>query len=245
MFTEQGLANLLLFDIETASVTEHYTDLPPRLQKLWEKRCDYLRNRDKHPENKELTNEQLFENTAGLHAEFGRVVCVSVGMIRFTDGKPKLIQKAIYGENEQEILEKTFKIMEKAVKDNAIVKLCGHNIKRFDIPFLGKRAMINGIDLPEILKVQDKKPWEIMLTDTSDLWSFGAWQEGFVALDLIAACLGLPSPKDEMDGSMVSKAYWSGGVSNIARYCDKDVLALAQILLKLSKKPDLLIEEAV
>jgi hypothetical protein len=114
------------------------------------------------------------------------------------------------------------------------IKLSGHNIKRFDVPFLCKRGLINGMQLPVPLQIWDKKPWEIPFVDTSELWSFGAWQEGFTSLDLLTCVLGVDSPKDDIKGDQVHEQFWAGNIDRIAEYCQKDVLALAQIILKLS-----------
>lgn len=240
MYTPKQLSNLLLFDIETASNTSSVKDLSPRMQELWSKRSEFLRNMEKHPENKNLSDDELFLNKAALHAEFGRVVCVSLGMIRFSpEGVPHLVLKTIASENEVELLTKVFNTISAASKDNPLLKLCGHNVKRFDIPFLGKRSLICGLSTPDILNVMDKKPWEIQVVDTTEVWSHGAWQEGFSSLDLIAACLNIDSPKDEMNGSNVTEYFWNGQLEEIKKYCGKDVITLANILLAISKQEKL------
>jgi len=210
------------------------------MQELWHKRTEYLRNMDKHPENKTMSDNDLYLHKAALQAEFGRVVCVSLGMIRFSqDGVPYFVLKTIVGEDEKDVLVKTFNVINGANKDNKLLKLCGHNVKRFDIPFLGKRSLITGLNTPKILNTVDKKPWEIQVVDTTEIWSHGAWQESFTPLDLIAACLDIDSPKDEMDGSKVTQYFWEGRLEEIKKYCGKDVVTLAHILLALSKKPKL------
>ena len=179
----------------------------------------------------------------GVWREFGRIVCVSMGKIKFIDGEPTA-QLVSYTDNgtydESLILKSVFDIFTKLAR--AGNRLAGHNIKRFDCPYLCKRGYINNIELPILLQIHDKKPWEVTTVDTSELWSFGAWQEGFTSLNLLVNVLGIPSPKDDINGSEVHGLYWSNTpdrISRISTYCEKDVIATIRVLLKLSNLPDL------
>jgi predicted PolB exonuclease-like 3'-5' exonuclease len=235
MFTPNQLEKLVIFDIETAGQQASLTDLPQRLSEQWQKRAEYLRNHlgEKYPDNLEKSDSDLFSAKSALQAEFGRVVCISFGKMKFDEDQQPVFQIVTYsGEDEELILKQAFTLIDKMAK--AGVKLAGHNIKRFDIPFLCKRAMINSLDLPLALQVWDKKPWELPFVDTTELWSFGAWQEGFASLDLLTAVLGIDSPKDDISGEKVHETYWNGEIARIAEYCQKDITALAQILLRLS-----------
>lgn len=235
MFTVNQLEKLVIFDIETAGQQSSLDNLPERLSDQWKKRAEFLRTHlgEKYPDNLEKSDSDLFTAKSALQAEFGRVVCISFGKMKFDEDGQPIFQIVTYsGEDEELILKQAFTLIDKMAK--ASVKLAGHNIKRFDIPFLCKRAMINSIDLPLALQVWDKKPWELPFVDTTELWSFGAWQEGFASLDLLTAVLGIDSPKDDISGDKVHEAYWNGEIERISEYCQKDVTALAQVLLRLS-----------
>jgi hypothetical protein len=235
MFTQPQLEKLVFFDIETASQQASLEEINPRLQDQWVKRAEYLRNHlsEKYPDNADQTDEALFLAKSALQAEFGRVVCVTFGKMKFNENGEPVFQLITYkGEDEDLILQQTFALMDKLAKSG--IKLSGHNIKRFDIPFLCKRGLINSMALPIPLQIWDKKPWELPFVDTSELWSFGAWQEGFTSLDLLTCVLDIDSPKDDISGDQVTEQFWAGNIDRIAEYCQKDVLALAQILLRLS-----------
>ena len=247
MFDSHQLEKMLFFDIETAGNVQNSTDLSEKMQELWTSRSEILRNQlaSKYPDNKDKTDDELFQMKSALHAEFGRVVCVSFGKIKFVDGIPTAQIVSYSGTDEIEVLEKSFKLMSGLSKNG--VKPMGHNIKRFDVPYLCKRAFINGIEPATPFQIWDKKPWETSLVDTSDLWSFGAWQEGFTSLDLLATVLGIDSPKDDIKGDQVHENFWSGNIERITEYCQKDVITLIQIALKLSglnqiEKSDIIIK---
>lgn len=234
MFDQHQIEKFLFFDIETAGIEADFSKLSPRLQDQWQHRAEFLRNQlsQKYPDNMGRTTEDLFTEKSALQAEFGRIVCISFGKVKFNeDGEPSA-QIISYTGTEHEILTNAFKLITGLTKHGS--KLLGHNIKRFDIPFLCKRAFINRIEVPSALQVWDRKPWEIPVVDTSELWSFGAWQEGFTSLDLLSAVLGIPSPKDEMQGSQVHSEFYAGNILEIQKYCQKDVISLIKIILSLS-----------
>jgi predicted PolB exonuclease-like 3'-5' exonuclease len=247
MFEPHQIEKMLFFDIETAGSVKYLEDLPSKMQELWGNRSEILRNQlaGKYPDNKDKTDSELYQLKSALHAEFGRVVCVSFGKVKFVDGVPTAQIISYSGSDEIDILEKSFKLMTGMAKNS--VKPVGHNIKRFDVPFLCKRAFINSIEPATPLQIWDKKPWETSLVDTSDLWSFGAWQEGFTSLDLLATVLGIDSPKDDIKGDQVHENFWAGNIDRITEYCQKDVVTLIQIALRLSglnqiEKSDIIIK---
>ena len=235
MFDQHQIEKFLFFDIETAGIEADFSKLSPRIQEQWLHRADFLKTQlsQKYPDNLGKSSEDLFAEKAALQAEFGRIVCISFGKVKFTEDGEPTVQILSYTGSEAEILTNAFKLIAGLAK-GGLYKLVGHNIKRFDIPFLCKRAFINRVDVPAPLQVWDKKPWEIPVIDTSEIWSFGAWQEGFTSLDLLSAVLGIPSPKDEMHGSQVHSEFYSGNILEIQKYCQKDVIALIQIILSLS-----------
>ena len=232
MYTQEELTNIVFFDLETAAGERSLDDLTsknPRMSDLWSKRCEYLR--DKFEENRDKQDEVLYEEKSPLHPEFNRIVCASFGRITFNGSDPSMVIKSFSSDEEMEVLDGIVKVFTKFNK----LRFCGHNIKRFDVPVMCKRLLINGVDLPKYLRVHDMKPWEMPFIDTQEMWSFGAWQEGFASLDLLTASLGIDSPKDDIKGEEVSSTFWvDGDLDRITRYCEKDVYSLGQTLLKLS-----------
>jgi len=233
MYTQDELTGMLFFDLETASEHKNLEELreaKPKMADLWAKRSDYLRSR--WPEdNADKTDAELYDDKAALVPEFNRIVCVSFGRLTWEGLAPSMVIKSYYGSDEISILDGIENVASKFTK----YKMTGHNIKRFDIPVMCKRLLINGYKLPPYLQVHNKKPWEMPFVDTSDAWSFGAWQEGFASLELIMTSLGLDSPKDDIRGEEVSGVFWENQeYTRIAKYCEKDVYSLAQALLKMS-----------
>lgn len=231
MYSQSELTKAVFFDLETAA--EHYSldalnRANPKKAELWSKRCVYLRSR--FEENKDMTDEELYVEKAALTPEFARIVCASFARLSWTENGPALIMKSYASENESEVLEGIHKVFEKFFN----LKFIGHNIKRFDVPMMCKRILINGNSLPKGLLVHNLKPWEMPFIDTSEVWSFGAWQESFASLDLLATSIGLDSPKEELQGSEVNQYFWDGRLDDITHYCERDVLTTTNILLKLS-----------
>lgn len=232
MIKETEIKNLLYFDVETAGAYKSYEDLEannPRLCDLWKKRAKYFKTNI--PEMSDLLDSEIYLQKAGLEPEFGRVVCVSFGA--WTEqGEQKLT--SFYGEDERSILEKTVKVLNNASLKG--MKLCGHNIKMFDVPFLGKRILFNEMSVPSSLQIWNKKPWEISFLDTAEFFSFGSWSQKFLGLDLLACSLGIDSPKDDMDGSKVHDTFWDlKEFDRIKEYCEKDVITVMDVLKKVSQ----------
>lgn len=235
MFAPSQIEKFLFFDIETAGQAQTKEELSPTLSNLWSTRASFLRDHlsAKYPDNSGKSDSDLFIEKAALQAEFGRIVCISFGKVKFNEDQEPTVQIVSYTGEEEEILQQSLKLINGMGKSPGM-KLVGHNIKRFDVPFICKRAFITGHEIPPILQVWDKKPWETALVDTSELWSFGAWQEGFTSLDLLSAVLGVPSPKEEMVGSEVHSNFYAGNIEKIREYCQRDVIALIKIIIKLS-----------
>jgi predicted PolB exonuclease-like 3'-5' exonuclease len=231
MFTKDVVKKLLYFDVETAGM---YADLATlhdqnhRLWELWGKREKYYRGA--FPDLADSDSEEIYKQKAGLEPEFSRVVCISFGS--FTDeGEMRFI--SFYGADEIENLNKASKVLNNAASKGW--KLCGHNIKGFDVPCLGKRMIYNQINPPTNLRIWDKKPWEVPYVDTSEIFSFGSWvQQKYLSLDLLAASLGIQSPKGLMDGSMVHAKFWSDpDLESIKNYCELDVKTVMQVMDKI------------
>lgn len=234
-YSKKDLENLVLIDIETVSGSNSLEALEwedGRLSSLWVKRCEYLRK--KHEDNSELSDAEIYKQKAGLQAEFGKIICITVGYIRFNaEGQPVVKTKSYYSDDESELLTKFFGFLNQLKAQIPTAKLTGHNIKRFDIPFIFKRGLILGLKTPEMINVFDKKPWEIPVVDTADIWSNGVWQESFTSLDILTAVLGVPSPKSDIDGSQVTEVYYQEkDLERIVEYCERDVVATAQVMIK-------------
>lgn len=235
MFNSLKLDKVLFLDIETVPEYEEFKDLSQIKQKLWEQKSAYKR-RFEAKEGEEITAESYYKN-AGIWAEFGKIVCISVGYFNISvhDDEYEFRIKSYYGHDERDILNDFAELLKNYFnKPNQL--LCGHNIKEFDIPYMARRLLINGIQLPKILNLFGKKPWEVPHLDTLELWKFGDYKH-FTSLKLLTDILGIPSPKDDIDGSQVRQVYYDDkDLDRIAKYCEKDVIAVAQVLLSLSGK---------
>ncbi|MGL4631209.1 MAG: 3'-5' exonuclease [Leadbetterella sp.] len=230
------LKNILFLDIETISQFPSWEDVPSRFQDLWIKKARTIRT--EIPK----TPEELYFERAGIFAEFGKVVCVAVGGF-YDDNTPKFKAKCIAENTEKETLLAVKKIVEEHSAKSELI-LCAHNGKEFDFPYLCRRMLVNGIALPVVLDISSKKPWEILHLDTLEFWKFGDYKN-YTSLDTLAALFDIPSSKQDLDGSLVNHAYHiDNRIEDIKKYCLSDVVALAQLYLKLNQK-DLLKEEQI
>jgi predicted PolB exonuclease-like 3'-5' exonuclease len=231
MLRKEAIQNLLYFDVETAALyptLETMYEENYRLYHLWMKREEYYKGA--YPALADLDSLSIYKQKAGLEPEFSRVVCVSFGT--FTeDGDQKYV--SFSGNDEKEILNKANKVFNNAMAKGW--KLCGHNIKGFDVPCLGKRMIYNGINPSGNLQIWDKKPWEVPYMDTSDIFAFGSWMhQKYLSLDLLTCSLGIDSPKDDMDGSKVNDVFWiDGDFEKIELYCEADVRAVMTVMEKI------------
>ncbi|MFO7790258.1 MAG: 3'-5' exonuclease [Bacteroidota bacterium] len=217
------LSSILFFDIETVPATQNFEALPEHMQKLWDKKSTYFRK-------EEETAGDVYHR-AGIYAEFGKIVCISVGHINMKDGNRTFRGKSYYGDDEAAILKDFSEMLTKFCRSGDKY-LCGHNSAEFDIPYVARRMLVNQVPLPEILNLAGKKPWEVKHLDTMNLWKFGDYKH-FTSLDLLTNIFDIPTPKDDIDGSQVAGVYYEDkNVKRIAQYCEKDVLAVAQLFLR-------------
>ncbi len=219
----KSLRNILFLDIETVPQRADFKTLSERKQILWEKKSKQWR--------KEITEEEAYER-AGIYAEFGKIICISVGSI-----VDKVLHvKSFYGDDEAQILNTFRESLQKFSKQENPL-LCAHNGKEFDFPYLCRRMLINGIKLPKLLQIQGKKPWEVPLLDTLDMWRFGDYKN-YTSLDLLCEVFEIPTPKTDIDGSQVGEIYWSThNLERIVNYCEADVVALTQLYLRMQGLP--------
>lgn len=217
MLEQYDLHNLMVIDIETVPQYSSFDEVPEHFQKLWELKTQYQR--------KEETPEEFY-GRAGIWAEFGKVVCISAGI--FTNGKNVGLRvKSFFSDDEKELLEKFSALL--AGQPPSLI-LCAHNGKEFDFPYICRRMLVNGLKIPSQLEISGKKPWEVNHLDTMELWKFGDYKN-YTSLSLLTAIFNIPTPKDDIDGSMVGRVYWvDRQLQRIATYCEKDVIATAQLL---------------
>ena len=217
------LEDILFLDIETIPQTYSFNELTKDFQEFWEKKSRYFRKENE-------TAGDAYER-AGIYAEFGKIICISVGFVYFKNGDKHFRIKSLFGDDEK-ILLKDFVSLINDFSNKKKIHLCAHNGKEFDFPYLARRILINDIKLPTILNVAGKKPWEVSFLDTMEMWKFGDYKH-FTSLDLLTHLFNIPTPKDDIDGSMVAKVYYEDhNLERIVRYCEKDVVAITQLYLK-------------
>ena len=232
MIRKSELHKLLYFDLETISQFSSLEDLKeynPRLYDCWKKREDYYRK--SYPDLKDLTSNEIYMDKSPLEAEFGRIVCASFAVLE-DNGEKRFM--SFCSDNEIEILESCKKILINT--EHKGFRMCGHNVKSFDVPYLGKRMIYNKITPPTSLMVSNKKPWEINILDTTELFSFGNYMQGrYLGLELLTCSLGVESPKVEMEGAKVNYTYWTEkDLDKIKKYCELDVDSVIEVLASVS-----------
>lgn len=222
-----ALNNILFLDIETVSQQPSFEELPDEWKSLWTRKAESLLRY-----NEGETVESIY-GRAGIYAEFGKIICISCGYIFENGGDRKFIIKSFYGHDEPSLLRDFVGMLNKWVGDYPKY-LCAHNGKEFDFPYLCRRMVVHNIPIPSILSTTGKKPWEIQHIDTMELWKFGDFKN-YTSLNLLAHTLGIPTPKDDIDGSKVGGVYWlESDLVRIAAYCQKDVITVAQVYLRLN-----------
>ncbi|WP_306351368.1 3'-5' exonuclease [Flavobacterium sp. '19STA2R22 D10 B1'] len=234
MIEKIKLDNILFLDIETVPEEIDFNQLDDTKKELWDQKSKYQRK-------DEFTAEEFYER-AGIWAEFGKIICISVGYFILKNDIRNFRVTSFFGE-EKKILN-DFKNLLNNHFNQPQHLLCGHNAKEFDFPYIARRMIINQISIPNKLNLFGKKPWEIAHIDTLELWKFGDYKH-FTSLKLLTNILGIPSPKDDIDGSQVGHTYYvEKDIDRIITYCEKDTIAVAQVVLRL-RGEDLLIEDEI
>ena len=231
------LENLLLIDIETVPQQPDFDLLSDDWKHLWEEKIQ-------HSLQDGITANDYYPRRAGVMAEFAKVVCISMAYFKKQGSEYFLRVKSVYGHDEKKLLQDFITTVNQLEASNNKWNFTGHNIKEFDIPFLCRRFVINGLSIPTYLDFQNMKPWETNMVDTFQYWRFGDYKH-YTSLKLLAAAMNVPSPKDDIDGSMVGHVYWNeNNLERIAVYCQKDVTTVANIILRFKNLP-LLKEEQI
>jgi DNA polymerase elongation subunit (family B) len=217
--------NILFLDLETASHQQHFEELNERFSELWKKKSAFLR--------KDSAPGEVYPEKAAIYAEFGKIICIGLGFFAQEEGELVFKTRVLKQANEEEILREFASLLGKLGPKNW--RLCAHNGKEFDFPYLCRRMLINRIPLPGLLQLMGRRPWEIShLLDTMEMWKFGDYK-AFTSLDLMAACLEVPGSKDDINGSQVGHVYHQDkDLERIARYCQKDVATMAMVFMRLS-----------
>jgi len=219
-------SDVLFLDIETVPQYKSFSELPDNFKYLWEKKSLKIQT------NNDLTDPEELYKRAGIYAEFGKIICISLGVFDFRNNQRCLRITSLFGDDEKSILLDFKDILESFRKNRENIYLCAHNGKEFDFPYIARRMLLNEISLPEVLNVAGKKPWETTFIDTMELWKFGDHKH-YTSLELLAAIFNLKSPKEEIDGSQVSSLYWDKhDFDAIIKYCENDVITVAQLFLK-------------
>jgi len=222
MLSEKQISNLLFFDIETCG---NYPDYATFMEKdpdgasIWEKKWNLYHKKEF------TTAAESYQNRVSIYPEFGRIVCLSYGIHR--NGETTI--KTISDENENNMMKLIYQLFVHA--GAKCLRPTGWNVKQFDIPWIQRKLMMHGIEIPDIIDTNEKKPWEVSTFDLKQLW------RGFSTFDCTfeeaTYAMNVPSPKDDIDGSQVHSEYWKGNIDRIKSYCEKDVIAMIQLAQKI------------
>ena len=221
----------LYFDMEWVPIAKDFKTLEkafPEHAAAWSRRCEKWRTQERFAE---MSNDEIWEQESGFYPEFIRIICISAGYWKDKDGEKVFALDSFYGDDEKAILEKMNSLLTKTA---GTYKLCGHSIKRFDMPYLAKRMAIHGMKIPWDLNNGSKKPWEIDSIDIAEEWGFGCNAEKFTPLDWMCAALDVPTPKSDISGKEVKNAYYEENrLEDIKNYCEADVKATALVEQKI------------
>jgi len=224
VLAEIKIKDVLFLDIETVPCSQSFEGLDITFQNLWAEKTVLQRK-------EEYTPTEFYKLKSGVMAEFSKIICISVGYLFAEKNENHFRIKSFYGDNEKQIITDFNELLNTQFNKKKH-KLCAHNGKEFDFPFIARRTLINGLKLPTLLDIAGKKPWEVNHLDTMELWRFGDYKH-YTSIKLLSAVFNIPTPKDDIDGSQVADVYWiDKDLERIKKYCQKDTLTVAQILLK-------------
>jgi DNA polymerase elongation subunit (family B) len=233
MYNTSELKSMLFIDIETASEYSTYEEFcikRPSAVKHWAKKAEQHRNSESHLAK--LTDAEMYIHMSALSPEFSKVIVISLGQIKFQDSITTSKIRSFYTGSEREILTEFMGTSQAVFNQSPSIQFVGHNIKNFDFPYLIKRSIVNGVAIPHQFHLHKKKPWENCLVDTYEIWKFSGWNSA--SLDLICDSLDIPSPKTIMEASSTTDEYWNGNIEKIKTYCEGDVKATMNVMLRIS-----------
>ena len=224
MLNNIDTSKILFLDIETVPQVYRFQELNDISKSLWSKKTKYLQEKD------QLSAEEVYEK-AGIYAEFGKIICISVGFLIQAKGEMQIRLKSFSSMNEKKLLQGFIDLLNTHYNHNSYI-LCAHNGKEFDFPYISRRLLVNEMKLPILLNNAGKKPWEINNIDTLELWKFGDYKH-YTSLELLTNIFNIPTPKDDIDGSQVAKIFYEDqDIDRIINYCEKDVIATIQLFQK-------------
>ena len=236
MLIDIKIKNILFLDIETVPCSPSFEDLDITFQTLWGEKTAWQRK-------EEYTPAEFYKLKAGVMAEFAKIICISVGYLFTEKNETHFRIKSFYGDDEKQIITDFNELLNSQFSKKQH-QLCAHNGKEFDFPFIARRTLINGLKLPVLLDIAGKKPWEVNHLDTMELWKFGDYKH-YTSIKLLAALFNIPTPKDDIDRSQVAGVYWNDkDLERIKKYCQKDTLTVAQLILKY-KGEELILENNI
>lgn len=227
MIRKLNIENILFLDIETVPEEKSFNNLEEDKRKLWEEKSKYQRKED-------FTAEEFYDR-AGIWAEFGKIICISAGFFTFKNDVRNFRVTTFQGDEEKLLRDFSSLLDSHFYKPQHL--LCAHNGKEFDFPFIARRLIIHNIPIPAKLDLFGKKPWEVPHLDTLELWKFGDYKH-YTSLKLLTNVLGVPSPKEDINGADVCNVYYvDQDLGRIIKYCERDVVAIAQVILKMRQDP--------
>jgi hypothetical protein len=225
MMKKVPLDKVLFLDIETVPQVYDYAELDEKTRELFDAKTRFLRK-------EQSTESEMYDERAGIYAEFGKIICISVGFVNHTHTGSQIRLKSFAHDDEETLLRQFKALLDEYAYSRAGI-LCGHNAKEFDFPYICRRMLIHGIPLPEQLDIAGKKPWEIAHLDTMEMWKFGDYK-AYTSLALLCHVFQIPTPKDDISGADVARVYYEEqDLPRIRTYCEKDVAALIQLFLRM------------
>lgn len=156
-------------------------------------------------------------HSTGLDGSFGHVFCIGWAM----DDENIT---TVYGEDERYVLNEFASQLHVKPSDWYSTTVVGHNVASFDLRFLLQRFIVHGIRPPLVIgRAAQAKPWESdKVFDTMVQW---AGVGNRISLERLCLALSIPTPKSDLDGSMVWQYVQDGKHDEVARYCERDVEA--------------------
>jgi len=222
MLDQLRMEEVLFLDIETVPQQASFDLLDDDFKQLWEHKSRYSRE-------KNGTSLPESYGEAGIYAEFGKIICISVGYFSQRLQEQVFRVTSFYGHEEKKLLSDFSELLETRTNHPFRI-LCAHNGKEFDFPYLCRRMLISRIRLPQILDIAGKKPWEIAHLDTMELWKFGDFKN-YTSIKVLAKVFDIPTPKDDIDGGQVRSVYYEhDDLDRIEVYCKKDVITAARLM---------------
>lgn len=211
---------LFCLDVETCGTHKNFESFQEHDfigSKLFEKKCEKMGWITKYGDVHSAYYEQ-----SPIVSTYGRICCISFG---YTSDSGEIKISSYYGENEKEIVEK-FNDLLKRIELKSF-NISGYRITHFDIPWVLHKLHKYRIKPASIITPYGKKPWDLRITDMAD--DFKQKFAYMYSFDEVCYELGIDSPKEKMDGSMVHSKYWKGEYDEIKDYCELDVAACIEV----------------